>query len=51
MVCYFWNLKQFFNPPFGTSKSIKKHFNPMENEQYMPFQSEGGCALVFSISV
>jgi hypothetical protein len=23
----------------------------MENEQDMPFQSEGGCALVFSICV
>jgi hypothetical protein len=23
----------------------------MENEQDMPFQSEGGCALVFFISV
>jgi hypothetical protein len=23
----------------------------MENEQYMPFQSEGGCALEFFINV
>jgi hypothetical protein len=29
----------------------KKHYNLLENEQDMPFQSEGGCALNFFISV
>ncbi len=30
---------------------MKKHYNLMENEQDMPFQSEGGCALGFFINV
>jgi hypothetical protein len=33
------------------SKSIKNRYNLMENEQDMPFQSEGGCALDFFTNV
>jgi len=51
MVYFFWNLKQFSSPPFIISKSIKKCYNSMENEQDMPFQSEGGCALDYFINV
>jgi hypothetical protein len=29
----------------------KKRYNLMENEQDMPFQSEGGCTLNFFINI
>jgi hypothetical protein len=48
MVYCFWNFKQFFSPPFGASKYVKNHSNLTVIEQDMPFQSEGGWALVFS---
>jgi hypothetical protein len=51
MVYSFWNLKQFCNLPPSVSKFVKKHYNLMENEQDMPFQSEGGCDLEFFINV
>ncbi len=51
MVYSFWNFKQFCSPPLGVSKFVKKSYNLMENEQDMPFQSEGGCALDFFINI
>ncbi len=50
MVYCFSNLNFFCSPPLGASK-YKKHSNLMENEQDMPFQNEGDCALVFFICV
>jgi hypothetical protein len=47
MVYYFWNLKQFWNPPLGASKFVKQRSNLMENEQNMPFRSEGGLCFGF----
>jgi hypothetical protein len=34
-----------------TIQICKKHYNLMENEQDMPFQSEGGYTLDFFINV
>jgi hypothetical protein len=50
MVCSFWKLKQFCNPPPSVSKFVK---TPQSNGKWanMPFQNEGGCALDFFISV
>jgi hypothetical protein len=44
-------LKKICNPPPNISKSVKKRYNLMENEQDISFQSERGCALDFFIGV